>query len=453
MSSWSPASWRSCPARQMPVYPDSEHLSQVEARLASLPPLVCVDEVLTLKKELSRVNLGQAFLLQGGDCAESFAEFSTNTVRDTFRVLMQMAVVLTFGSSCHVVKVGRMAGQFAKPRSAETEQHEGLEIPVYRGDIVNDTKRTLEARQPDPERMLGAYYQSAATLNLLHALAQGGDASLERVQAWNLDFVRATPAAHDYRQLAARIDETMGFMRACGFDTSNSETLKKTRLYTSHEALLLPYEQALTHQDAEGDHWYDLSAHMLWIGDRTRLCEGAHVEFARGISNPLGIKVGPTLEPDDLISLLDKLNPDNEPGRITLIVRMGAQQVEEKLPALIRAVQKEGRQLIWSSDPMHGNTVTVNGYKTRNLDCILREIRSFFAIHQAEGTRVGGIHLEMTGQNVTECLGGTPLISPDLLGKCYRTHCDPRLNANQSLEVAFLVADTLKVCRQIQVQQ
>ena len=435
----------------MPAYPDGEQLARVEARLSALPPLVCANEVQTLRAELARVAQGEAFLLQGGDCAESFAEFSTSTIRDTFRVLMQMAVVLTFGSSCHVVKVGRIAGQFAKPRSADTEERDGHALPVYRGDIVNDTAFTPQARHPDPERMLTAYYQAAATLNLLHTLAQGGDASLEQVHAWNLDFVQATPAAHDYQQLAARIDETLGFMRACGFDTANSETVKKTCLYTSHEALLLPYEQALTHQGPEG-HWYDLSGHMLWIGDRTREPQGAHVEFARGIANPLGLKVGPSLKADELLGLLDTLNPDNAPGRITLIARMGAEQIEDKLPALVRAVKQEGRQVIWSSDPMHGNTTTVNGYKTRHIDNILREIRSFFAIHQAEGTRVGGIHLEMTGQNVTECLGGNPQVTEEALEKRYRTRCDPRLNANQALETAFLIADTLKVCRQSQEQ-
>ncbi|CAM3739015.1 class II 3-deoxy-7-phosphoheptulonate synthase [Parendozoicomonas haliclonae] len=451
MSLWTPDSWKNHTALQMPEYPDAGVLQDVESRLSKLPPLVFAGEVRALTDQLAKVSRGEAFLLQGGDCAESFAEFSAVNIRDTFKVLMQMAVVLTFGASLPVVKVGRLAGQFAKPRSSPTETRDGLELPTYRGDIVNSNEFTLAARVPDPERMLAVYHQAASTLNLLRAFAQGGLASLEQIHAWNLDFVKATPESKHYQQMADRIDETLAFMRACGITAENSAAIRETSFYTSHEALLLPYEQALTRKDSLTGDWYDCSSHMLWIGDRTRQPEGAHVEFMRGVHNPVGIKAGPSLPPDDLIRLLDILNPENIPGRATIIVRMGADNVEGHLPALIRAVQKEGRNVVWSSDPMHGNTITAGNYKTRDVSSILKEVRSFFAVHRAEGTYAGGVHFEMTGQNVTECIGGSHKVTEETLKERYRTHCDPRMNASQSLEMAFLIADTLKQCRKDQL--
>ena len=451
MSLWTPDSWKNHTALQMPDYPDAGHLKRVEQQLAKLPPLVFAGEVRALTSQLASVAEGQSFLLQGGDCAESFAEFSAINIRDTFKVLMQMAVVLTFGASCPVVKVGRLAGQFAKPRSKPTETRNGVELPTYRGDIVNCNEFSPEGRIPDPERMLAVYHQATSTLNLLRAFAQGGLASLEQIHAWNLNFVQATPEAEHYQSMAERIDETLAFMKACGITAENSATIRETSFYTSHEALLLPYEQALTRRDSLTNDWYDCSAHMLWIGDRTRQPDGAHVEFMRGIHNPVGIKAGPTMDPDDLIRLLDIINPDNTPGRATIIVRMGADNVENELPKLIRAVEKEGRTVVWSSDPMHGNTITAGDYKTRDVDSILREVRSFFAVHRAEGTYAGGVHFEMTGQNVTECIGGSHMVTEDTLKDRYRTHCDPRMNANQSLEMAFLIAETLKQCRRDQL--
>jgi len=388
---------------------------------------------------------GKAFLLQGGDCAESFAEFHANNIRDTFRVMLQMAVVLTFGAACPIVKVGRMAGQFAKPRSAPTEVIDGVELPSYRGDIINGIDFTKDSREPDPERLVRAYNQSASTLNLLRAFAQGGFADLHKVHQWNLEFVSDGAQGQRYNELANRIDEALNFMRACGIEPATVPELRETDFYTSHEALLLWYEQALTRTDSLTGKWYDCSAHMLWIGDRTRDPNEAHVEFMRGIHNPIGMKCGPTTDPDELIRLIDALNPKNEGGRLTLIARMGHDKVADHLPALIRAVQREGKKVVWSCDPMHGNTIkSASGYKTRPFDRVLAEVKNFFAVHRAEGTYAGGVHFEMTGQDVTECIGGAQAISDETLGDRYHTHCDPRLNAKQSLELAFLIAEALK---------
>ena len=397
---------------------------------------------------------GAPFCCRGGDCAESFQEFSATNIRDTFKVLMQMAVVLTFGASLPVIKVGRLAGQFAKPRTAGTETKQGIELPIYRGDIINGTEFTPDARTPDPERMMRAYHQSAATLNLLRAFAQGGLASLEQAHDWNLDFVANSLSDERYRYLADRIDESLKFMRACGITAEHSKVISGTEFYTSHEALLLPYEQALTRQDSQTQKWFNCSGHMLWVGDRTRQLDGGHVEFLRGVENPVALKVGPTMKPDELLSLIDRLNPTNEAGRLTLIARMGADHVEEQLPTLVRAVEREGKQVLWSCDPMHGNTFkATTGFKTREVSRILREVKGFFAVHQAEGTYAGGIHFEMTGQNVTECIGGAKAVTEATLGNRYHTHCDPRLNADQALELTFLIAEMLKECRQMQSPQ
>jgi len=443
-ATWTPETWRAKPVRQVPAYPDSAALSQVEETLATYPPLVFAGEARQLRASLAQVAEGKAFLLQGGDCAESFAEFRANNIRDTFRVLLQMAVVLTYGASCPVVKVGRMAGQFAKPRSADDETIDGVTLPSYRGDNINGMDFTSEARLPDPERMLKAYTQSAATLNLLRAFAMGGYADLHEVHRWNLGFVDS-PLGERYRELADRLSETLEFMAACGLTSETTPQIRETSFYTSHEALLLPFEQALTRIDSTSGDWYDVSAHMLWIGDRTRQPDGAHVEFLRGVKNPIGIKCGPSLDPDELIRLLDILNPTDIAGRITLICRMGADKVEAALPRLIRAVERAGRKVVWSCDPMHGNTVKAsNGFKTRPVDAILAEVRGFFAVHRAEGTHPGGVHFEMTGQDVTECIGGAQAITEARLADRYHTHCDPRLNASQSLELAFLLAEQLK---------
>ncbi|WP_028304027.1 class II 3-deoxy-7-phosphoheptulonate synthase [Oceanospirillum maris] len=445
---WTPASWRESTARQMPTYPDQDALHRTEQELAGLPPLVFAGEARQLQAELAEVAAGRAFLLQGGDCAESFNEFSANHIRDTFMVLLQMAVVLTFGGQSPVVKVGRMAGQFAKPRSSDTETFDGVTLPSYRGDIINDNAFTEAARVPDPARMVKAYNQAASTLNLLRAFSRGGMADLHKVHQWNRDFVSKSPASERYHDLAERIDETLAFMQACGINPQNTPSINETRFYTAHEALLLPYEQALTRQDSLSGDWYGCSAHMLWIGDRTRQLDGAHVEYCRGVKNPIGVKAGPTTDPDDLIRLLDAINPNNEAGRMNVIVRMGANNIGEHLPALIRKVKAEGRNVVWSSDPMHGNTIKAStGYKTRDVDSVLGEVSGFFAIHKAEGTHAGGVHLEMTGRNVTECIGGRFKISEDDLGDRYHTFCDPRLNADQSLELAFLIADSLKAAR------
>jgi 3-deoxy-7-phosphoheptulonate synthase len=445
---WDPDSWRDCPIRQVPTYPDPVKLEEIEGRLHRYPPLVFAGEARRLKTQLAAASEGKAFVLQGGDCAESFADFTANIIRDTFRVLLQMAVVLTFGASLPVVKMGRMAGQFAKPRSSDTETINGVTLPSYRGDIVNGPEFTAAARVPDPARMEFGYFQSASTLNLLRAFSSGGYADLSEVHRWNLGFVERSPLAERYSGLASRIDETLAFMAACGMTSTTTRDLRETDFYISHEALLLPYEQALARVDSTTGNWYGCSAHFLWIGDRTRQVEGAHVEFLRGLQNPLGIKVGPSQDADDLLRLLDILNPRNEPGRITLISRMGADKILSKLPPLVRAVERAGCKVLWLSDPMHGNTVsTVDKLKTRNFDSILQEVRSFFDVHAAEGTWAGGVHVEMTGQDVTECIGGAHRLSEADLSERYETFCDPRLNAEQALELAFLVAEELKARR------
>jgi 3-deoxy-7-phosphoheptulonate synthase len=442
---WTPESWRKKPVVQVPDYPDKAALAAVEKQLASFPPLVFAGEARALKKKLARVCAGEAFLLQGGDCAESFAEHGPNNIRDFFRVFLQMAVVLTFAGGSPVVKVGRIAGQFAKPRSSPTEKKGGVELPSYRGDIVNGNEFTADARVPDPRRQIEAYRQSAATLNLLRAFAHGGYANLATVHQWMLGFVKDSPQARRYQELADRISEALGFMRACGLDLESHPELRTTDLYTSHEALLLGFEEAMTRVDSTSGDWYCTSGHMVWIGDRTRQPDHAHVEYCRGIKNPIGLKCGPSLKPDELIKLIDILNPDNEPGRLTLIGRFGVDKVGEHLPALVRAVKREGRNVVWSCDPMHGNTITsVSGYKTRPFDRILSEVKEFFTVHAAEGTYAGGVHLEMTGQNVTECTGGARSISDSDLNDRYHTFCDPRLNAEQSIDLAFLVAELLK---------
>lgn len=441
---WTPDSWRTKPAEQLPVYEDGERLAACEATLKGYPPLVFAGEVDALKADLARVAEGKAFLLQGGDCAESFAEFGTDNIRDTFRVLLQMAVVLTFAAACPVVKVGRLAGQFAKPRSAATERQGETELPSYRGDIINGIEFAPDARKPDPERLIRAYNQAAATLNHLRALAGGGYADLHRVHRWNLDFVANSPAAERYRDLADRIGEALAFMRACGIGPEAEPEVQGTEVYTSHEALHLPYEEAMT-RSAGRDRWVDSSAHLLWCGDRTRQPEGAHIEFLRGIANPVAVKVGPSMTPDGLLRLIDLLNPADEPGRLTLICRFGADKVERLLPPLVRAVKQAGRTVVWSCDPMHGNTVkTGSGLKTRAFDRLMLEVRRFFEVHRAEGTYAGGIHLELTGQNVTECTGGAMAITEEALASRYHTHCDPRLNADQGLEMAFQIAELLK---------
>jgi len=442
---WAPDSWRALPASQMPDYPDPAKLAAAEERLRAFPPLVFAGEARRLTEALAAVASGRAFLLQGGDCAESFAEFSANNIRDTFRVLLQMAVVLTFGAACPVVKVGRMAGQFAKPRSAPTEVQNGVELPSYRGDIVNGIEFDARARVPDPERLIQGYNQSAATLNLLRAFAQGGFADLHKVHRWTLEFIADSPQAHRYAELADRLSETLDFMAACGLTAETTPQIRETEFFTSHEALLLPYEQALTRVDSLTGKWYDCSAHMLWIGDRTRQVDGAHVEFLRGVENPVGLKCGPTMTQDELLRLIEILNPGNVPGRLTLIARMGCDKVESKLPPLIRAVRRAGAEVVWSCDPMHGNTIkSSTGYKTRPFDRILAEVKGFFAVHQAEGTHAGGVHFEMTGRDVTECIGGARAVTEQALADRYHTHCDPRLNASQSLELAFLIAESLK---------
>jgi 3-deoxy-7-phosphoheptulonate synthase len=447
-NTWTPDSWRTKPILQVPDYPDAALLEDVESKLATFPPLVFAGEARNLKKTLAGVAQGQGFLLQGGDCAESFVEHRADNIRDFFRVFLQMAVVLTYAGGLPVVKIGRIAGQFAKPRSQPMETKDGVELPSYRGDIINGPEFTPEARIPDPVRQLQAYRQSAATLNLIRAFASGGYADLERVHQWNMGFVKDSPRGQHYQELADRISETMGFMRACGINSDNTPQLRTTSFYTSHEALLLGFEQALTRLDStSGDH-YATSGHMIWIGDRTRQPENAHVEFCRGIKNPIGLKCGPSLEPEGLLRLIDILNPNDEAGRLTLICRFGHDKVEKHLPKLIRAVKSAGRTVVWSCDPMHGNTISAaSGYKTRPFERIMAETEAFFAVHRAEGTHAGGIHVEMTGQNVTECTGGAFAISEQDLSDRYHTHCDPRLNADQALELAFLVADRLKLER------
>ena len=442
---WNPSSWRSKPVQQVPAFPDAAALYAVEAQLAGFPPLVFAGEARKLKRALGKVAKGDAFLLQGGDCAESFAEHSADNIRDFFRLFLQMAVVLTFAGSSPVVKVGRVAGQFAKPRSSPNEKIGDVELPSYRGDVVNGIEFTSAARIPDPERQIMAYRQSAATLNLIRAFANGGYANLENAHRWMLGFVKDSPQSEQYREISDRITEALDFMRAIGLDPEAHPEMRTTDFYTSHEALLLGYEQAMTRVDSTTGDWYATSGHMIWIGDRTRQLDHAHVEYFRGIKNPIGLKCGPSLAPDELLKLIDVLNPENEPGRLTLIARFGAEKALEHLPGLVRAVKREGRSVVWSCDPMHGNTVkAASGYKTRPFDLILSEVKTFFGVHQAEGTYAGGIHLEMTGKNVTECTGGARAVLDSELQDRYHTHCDPRLNAEQALEMAFLVAELLK---------
>ncbi|NML16029.1 class II 3-deoxy-7-phosphoheptulonate synthase [Azohydromonas caseinilytica] len=439
---WSVSSWRQRPARQLPAYSDTAALQETERQLAGRPPLIFAGEIAALRQRLAAVARGDAFLLQGGDCAESFDELGEASVRDTFRVILQMAVVLTYAAKCPVVKVGRIAGQFAKPRSSDTETQDGVTLPSYRGDIVNAGAFTEAARQPDPQRLLAAYSHSAATLNLLRALSHGGFADLHQVHRWTADFVKASPQGERFEALADRITDSLAFMEACGFDAGTPQ-LREVEFYTSHEALHLHYEQALA-RPAEGGRWYGGSAHMLWLGERTRDPAGAHVEFLRGLDNALGVKLGPTARPEDVLRLLDVLDPGNEPGRMVLISRMGAGQVAQTLPALVRAVRQAGRSVVWCCDPMHGNTVTAsNGLKTRDFGRILQEVREFFAVHAQEGSHAGGVHFEMTGQDVTECRGGAQALTDEGLAARYLTACDPRLNGSQSLELAFLIAQML----------
>jgi len=443
---WTPEGWKAHEARHLPTYDNASELADVEATLAKFPPLVFAGEARALKADLAEVAAGRGFLLQGGDCAESFAEFHADNIRDTFRVLLQMAVVMTFASKQPVVKVGRIAGQFAKPRSAPTEKIGDKELPSYFGDIINAIEFGDETRRNDPQRMVQAYGQSAATLNLLRAFATGGYANLRQVHKWTLDHIGRSPWAKKFAETADRIGEALDFMAACGIDPETVPQLQGTSFYTSHEALLLPYEQALTRRDSLTGDWYDCSAHMLWIGDRTRFDGSAHVEFLRGVGNPIGMKCGPSLDPDALLKMLDTLNPAREAGRMTLISRFGYDKVEEGLPKLVRAVKREGHPVVWSCDPMHGNVIKAeSGYKTRPFDRILGEVRGFFAVHRAEGTHAGGIHIEMTGQDVTECTGGAVAITDEALADRYHTHCDPRLNAAQSIELAFLLADMLNL--------
>jgi 3-deoxy-7-phosphoheptulonate synthase len=445
MSDWSIDSWRNKPILQQPTYDDAAEVADVEAKLASYPPLVFAAETRDLLGQLANVSQGNGFLLQGGDCAESFSEFNAPKIRDTFKVMLQMAIVLTFGGRCPVTKVARMAGQYAKPRSSDMETINGVSLPSYRGDIINSFEFTEAARRPDPQRLLQAYHNSAATLNLLRAFAQGGLADLHQVNRWNMAFVENNPLKDRYSDMANRIEDTLAFMDVIGINSHSHNTLHETSLFTSHEALLLNYEQALTRIDTLTGLPYNCSAHMLWIGERTRQLDHAHVEFFRGINNPIGVKIGPSMQPDELITLIDALNPTNIPGRLTLITRMGADKLADNLPKLLARVKAEGRHVVWSSDPMHGNTFSASsGFKTRNFDAILREIQQFFTAHKQEGTHAGGIHLEMTGQHVTECTGGAYKISDDDLAQAYQTQCDPRLNADQVLEMAFLVSDYLK---------
>ncbi|NQY23088.1 MAG: 3-deoxy-7-phosphoheptulonate synthase class II [Campylobacteraceae bacterium] len=449
MNNWDTGSWRNFPIKQQPTYANQELLKKVEQELKSYPPLIFAGEARSLRSELAQVEKGKAFLLQGGDCAESFDAFNANNIKDLFKALMQMAVVLTFSGGCPVVKVGRVAGQFAKPRSSDFEEINGISLPSYRGDIINSIGFTEKERLPDPNKLIKAYNQSAATLNLLRAFSRGGMSDLNQVHSWNLDFIKDNTLGIKYEELAAKITQTLEFMKACGITNENTSQLHETTLYTSHEALLLNYEEALTRQDSITGEWYDCSAHMLWIGDRTRDLDGAHLEYFRGIQNPIGCKVGPTMKEDELIRLIDAINPNNESGRLNLIVRMGANKVADIYPKLLKKVKDEGRNVLWSCDPMHGNTIKAdNGYKTRDFDSILSEVKQFFQIHKTEGTVAGGIHLEMTGQDVTECTGSTSAaITQEGLKSRYHTQCDPRLNADQALELSFMIAETLKEAR------
>ena len=447
-SKWSADSWRNFPVKHQPTYSDMNALKLTEEKLKSLPPLVFAGEARTLKEKLASVSEGNAFLLQGGDCAESFAEFNADNLRDTFRVILQMAAVLTYGASLPIVKVGRLAGQFAKPRSEPTESRDGITLPSYLGDIINGIDFIDKDRKPDPERMIKAYSQAASALNLLRAFATGGYADLHEVHRWNLEFLEGSSQDSKYRLIADRIGECLDFMKACGINKNTAGLISKVDFFTSHEALLLGYEQSLTRVDSLTGDYYDCSSHMLWIGERTRSLDEAHVEFMRGIGNPIGVKIGPTTSPEDIIKLINKLNPKNEAGKLTLISRMGKDKIGNILPGLVKKVDQEGMKVVWSCDPMHGNTFKAQtGYKTRAFDNIMNEVEQFFQIHRSEGTYAGGIHLEMTGQDVTECVGGLQEIKEENLGDRYHTHCDPRLNANQGLELAFRLSEELSKYR------
>ncbi|OVA15690.1 DAHP synthetase [Macleaya cordata] len=451
-SKWTIESWKLKKALQLPEYPDQKELEAVLKTLDAFPPIVFAGEARNLEERLGEAAMGKAFLLQGGDCAESFKEFNAVNIRDTFRILLQMAVVLMFGGQMPVIKVGRMAGQFAKPRSDAFEEKNGVKLPSYRGDNVNGDAFDEKSRTPDPQRLIRAYCQSAATLNLLRAFATGGYAAMQRVTQWNLDFTEHSEQGDRYRELAHRVDEALGFMSAAGL-TVDHPIMTSTEFWTSHECLHLPYEQSLTREDSTSGLHYDCSAHMLWVGERTRQLDGAHVEFLRGVANPLGIKVSDKMDPNELVKLIEILNPQNKPGRITVIVRMGAENMRVKLPHLIRAVRRGGQIVTWVSDPMHGNTIKAPcGLKTRPFDAIRAEVRAFFDVNEQEGSNPGGIHLEMTGQNVTECIGGSRTVTFDDLSSRYHTHCDPRLNASQSLELAFIIAERLRK-RRIESQQ
>lgn len=445
MKEWSPKSWRHFPIKQQPIYSDKTLLKRVESELKGYPPLVFAGEARNLKSRLAEAVEGRAFLLQGGDCAESFSQFNAINIRDMFKVIIQMSAILTFAGRMPIIKVGRLAGQFAKPRSNDSEIIDGVELPIYRGDIINSVDSTLQGREPNPKRMLQAYNQSAATLNLLRAFAQGGFADLNEVHKWNMKFVKNNAFGKKYEALAQRITEALEFMKACGINTKNTQQLKETEFYTSHEALLLNYEEQLCRKDSLTSKWYDCSAHMLWIGERTRGLDEAHIEFLRGVDNPLGVKISTSATKDDIMGLCDALNPHNESGRLNIIVRMGADKIKSKLPQLLKEVLPEGRKILWSIDPMHGNTIKANnGYKTRAFDKILDEVKAFFEIHKSYNSFAGGIHLEMTGQDVTECIGGGMKITESTLSSNYNTQCDPRLNATQAIELAFLLAEILK---------
>ena len=443
--SWTPDSWKILPAEQQPDWEKSEAYSKVISEISGYPPLVFAGEVRALKQQLGDAAQGNGFLIQGGDCAETFDDFRADSIRDKLKILLQMSVVLTYGASCNVVKLGRIAGQFAKPRSANTETRDGIELPSYRGDAVNNINFNEDSRKQNPKRLLRTYNQSAATLNLLRAFTTGGFADLNKVHVWNQEFIAQSPQGKRYEEIANSIDDALIFMKAVGINSDNTSALKLAEFFTSHEALLLGYEHALTRQDSLTGKWYNCSAHFLWIGDRTRQPNGAHVEFLSGVDNPIGIKVGPTINEEELITLCEKLNPENEWGKLTLISRMGADTVRSKLPPLIKTIKESGQNVLWVCDPMHGNTYkTDNGYKTRHFDTILEELEHFFAIHHAEKTIPGGVHFELTGDNVTECLGGAREISDSDLNSRYETACDPRLNNEQSLELAFLVTDLLR---------
>ncbi|HEH3649474.1 TPA: 3-deoxy-7-phosphoheptulonate synthase class II [Campylobacter jejuni] len=444
---WTKNSWKNYPIKQQPIYPDQEEMNRVLARLEKLPPLVFAGEVRNLQKSLARVCKKEAFLLQGGDCAESFENFGAVNIRDMFKILLQMAIVLTFAGGCPVVKIGRIAGQFAKPRSSDFEELNGISLPSYRGDIINGFEFSEQARIPDPHRMLEAYYQSATTLNLLRGFAKGGLADLHEVHRWNLGFLKKSELHKQYTNISEKISQALAFMEACGINTSNTPSLREVSVYTSHEALLLPYEEALTRVDSLSGEIYDCSAHMLWIGERTRALDEAHVHFLRGVKNPLGVKIGPSASADDIIALANVLNPNNEEGRLNIIIRMGTDKIINNLPKIFSKLKSEGLNLVYSIDPMHGNTVKAGNFKTREFDKIMQEVRSFFEIAISEGVYPGGVHLEMTGKDVTECTGGASNVTAQSLEDRYETQCDPRLNADQALELAFLIADLVKKAR------